>query len=220
MVGKLHPHVDSVSCPSSQCSVAYQVPALLHASIRPAPRPTPTSSTRLRDYLGARPEQQDPLERLGLEAAPPPPRAEPSGATDEPESTPQRVLRALENAPPSSRDPDSAPPSSLKAAALPAQRGARSAAQRPLSESLTAAVRQLETGSPHQANGVAQYMATSVTSLGGLPAALRASQQRLVAGGRAGKAAASKAAGGAGANRMRSSFLQRPLLSVEDLLYC
>ncbi len=180
----------------------------------------PPRFSRLRDYLGARPEQQDPLERLGLEAAPPPPRAEPSGATDEPESTPQRVLRALENAPPSSRDPDSAPPSSLKAAAPPAQRGSRSAAHRPLSESLTAAVHQLETGSPHQANGMAQYMATSVTSLGGRTGALRTSQQRQAAAGRAGKGAGSKAAAVGAANRLRSSFLQRPLLSVEDLLYC
>lgn len=186
--------------PTSLC------PSAAHPSIR-----------RLRDYLGARPEQQDPLERLGLEAAPPAPRAEPSAASDEPESTPQRVLRALENAPPSSRDPDSAPPSSLKAAAPPAQRGARSSAHRPLSESLTAAVHQLETGSPHQANGMAQYMATSVTSLGGL----RASQKGPPAAARASKGAGTGSKGaGASANRLRSSFLQRPLPQMEDLLFC
>ncbi|KAI7840142.1 hypothetical protein COHA_005925 [Chlorella ohadii] len=86
--------------------------------------------------------------------------------------------------------------------------------------SLTAAVHQLETGSPHQANGMAQYMATSVTSLGGRTGALRTSQQRQAAAGRAGKGAGSKAAAVGAANRLRSSFLQRPLLSVEDLLYC
>lgn len=125
-----------------------------HPPATPFPPPSPP---RLRDYLGARPEAADPLERLLLAQAPPPPGAEASVRSDEPDSTPQRVLRALENAPPSSVDPESAPPSGLKAPPPP---GGRSSAQRPLSDSLTAAVRQLETGSPHQANGVAQYLAT------------------------------------------------------------
>lgn len=51
----------------------------------------------------------------------------------------------------------------------------------------------------------------SVTSLGGAPAALRASQQRAAAAaGRTSQRAA---------NRTRSSFLQRPLVSAEDLFY-
>lgn len=72
----------------------------------------------------------------------------------------------------------------------------RGAVHRPLSLSL--AVDALSTGSPKQADGMAQYMATR--SLGAHP--LRASQQ--------GAALA--------AHRLRSSFLQRP--PADDIYSC
>lgn len=50
-------------------------------------QPPPLSVARLLDYLGTRPEQQDPLARVLDQELPPP---------FEPDSTPQRVLRALE----------------------------------------------------------------------------------------------------------------------------
>lgn len=165
---------------------------------RPSPAPI-RPPPRLRDYLGSRPEQADPLERV-LEPLPLP--------EDLLESTPQRVLRALENAPASSLDPDSQPPSApasdRKAAPPPPP---RSAAQRPLSQSLTAAVRTLAVGSPHQANGVAQYMATRA-STDGVP--LRASRHKLPGA----------AAPPASSHKLRSSFLQRPPAAAADLFSC
>lgn len=150
--------------------------------------PALSSPRRLRDYLGRRPEEADPLERVLCSSGS-------GGLPDELEnSTPQRVLRALENAPASSVDPDSAPPSSLKAPAPPAQR--------PLSQSLTAAVRTLAVGSPHQANGMAQFMATRSVDF----SELRGSQAKHA---RVGGASASA--------RLRSSFLQRPPAAAGDL---
>lgn len=152
---------------------------------------------RLVDYLGSRPEEGDPLERV----LDPPPLAQPA------DSPPGRVLRVLaENsmsslgeAETSSQEcsPDalarppaagSRPVSGIKAKALPGL------PPLPLADKLSAAVRQLAVGSPHTADGVAQYIATGAN--------LRASQQRLN-----------------GPHRLRSSFLQRPPAELADIFY-
>ena len=102
----------------------------------------------------------------------------------------ERSEHSVDDAP--ACDPASAPPGNLQ------RSGSGSMQPRlpplPLADKLSAAVRALDVGSPHTANGVAQYLATSTN--------LRASQQRLGA-----------------ATRLRSSFLQRPPAAVEDLYY-
>ncbi len=161
------------------------------------------------DYLGARPEQADPLARV-LDPAPLESLSPQSSARP-------RVLRSISNT--GSLDgPDSAPPSTLKSAC------------RPLSESLSLAVRALAVGSPRQADGVAQYLATGhqlrTSQQGAL--GLRASQQGAM-GLRASQqgplsAPAQKVApsqsqeqGQKRSGRARSSFLQRAPAAVEDL---
>lgn len=179
-------------------------PALPRRAGGSSPRCLPAAGPcrRLRDFLGERPEEQSPLARVLAPELPPP---------FEPDSTPQRVLRALENAPASSVDPDSAPPSSLKAACPPARGGST----RPLS--LSMAVETLATGSPRQADGVAQYMATKAPSAragGAAGSGARPSAQQQQPAG-----AARRGQGGA-AHRMRisrSSFLKRPLASAADI---
>ena len=100
----------------------------------------------------------------------------------------ERSEHSVDDAP--ACDPASAPPGNLQ------RSGSGSMQPRlpplPLADKLSAAVRALDVGSPHTANGVAQYLATSTN--------LRASQQRLGA-----------------ATRLRSSFLQRPPAAVDDL---
>lgn len=147
------------------------------------------------DYLGARPEEGDPLERV---LDPPPPADSPS----------RRVLRALaENSLSSLGEaetcsqecsPDaqvhlsaagSGPGSGIKAARAPP-----TLPPLPLADKLSAAVRQLAVSSPHTADGVAQYIATGGN--------LRASQQRL-----------------SGHHCLRSSFLQRPPAELADIFY-
>lgn len=107
-----------------------------------------------------------------------------------------------QNAPSSSADPDSAPPSTTKdvaaaAAAAPRARPPRGSAHRPLSLSL--AVEALAKGSPRQADGVAQYLATSVgrLSMGG-------------GGGKGPTMRASHPPPSAAQRASRSSFLKRP----------
>ena len=88
----------------------------------------------------------------------------------------------------------SGPPSSLKSARPPRPR---------LGNSLSLAVAELSSGSPHQADGVAQFMATAT------PSGLRASQQQQQLKESKEQAARSL--------RQRSSFLQRPPMSAEFL---
>ena len=140
------------------------------------------------DFLGGaagRPEAADPRARVLGESLLPssPPR--------------RRVLRSLG----SNTDAESfeglssGPPSSLKSARPP----------RPhLGASLSLAVAGLSSGSPHQADGMAQFLATAT------PSGLRASQQQEQLKESKEQAARSL--------RQRSSFLQRPPMAAE-LLY-
>lgn len=150
------------------------------------------------DYLGRRPEEGDPLERV---LDPPVPQLLPPA-----DSPPRRVLRALaENSLSSLGEvescsqecsPDAQP--DLAAAGSGLDSGVKPARvppalpPLPLADKLSAAVRQLAVGSPHTADGVAQYIATGGN--------LRASQQRL-----------------GGPHRLRSSFLQRPPAELADI---
>ena len=150
---------------------------------QPLPRFLPC---RLVDFLGGaagRPEAADPLARVLEEGLPP-------------SSPRRRVLRSLG----SNTDAESfegmssGPPSSLKSARPPRPR---------LGTSLSLAVAELSSGSPHQADGVAQFMATAT------PSGLRASQQQQQLKESKEQAARSL--------RQRSSFLQRPPMSAEFL---
>ncbi|KAL4458186.1 hypothetical protein ABPG75_013051 [Micractinium tetrahymenae] len=156
--------------------------------------------SRLVDYLGRRPEEGDPLERV-LDP--------PAQALAPPADSPhRRVLRALaENslsslgeADPSSQECSPDAPAGLLAAGSGPGSGIKAARPPPalpplpLADKLSAAVRQLAVGSPHTADGVAQYIATGGN--------LRASQQRL-----------------GGPHRLRSSFLQRPPAELADIFY-
>ena len=137
-------------------------------------------------HATANPASLCPLLCLHVPPPPPPTTTHAAGGLLEAE----RSEHSVDDAP--ACDPASAPPGNLQ------RSGSGSMQPRlpplPLADKLSAAVRALDVGSPHTANGVAQYLATSTN--------LRASQQRLGA-----------------ATRLRSSFLQRPPAAVEDLYY-
>ena len=187
-------------------------------STLPCPYTHPLRCSLLVDYAG------DPLARIldanfysldgegeggdGSDSAPTPsPSAarhhHPRGGAPGEEPPPRRVLRSLSNA--DSLDASMERPPSTSST-LPLPRGAASrsaAADAPLCDSLSLAVHALEVGSPHEADAMCQYMATK----GPLQSGVRASQQQQQ----------QTKMPGYNNSRLRSSFLQRPLVTADDL---
>ncbi|KAL4854869.1 hypothetical protein ACK3TF_004348 [Chlorella vulgaris] len=155
--------------------------------------------SKLRDFLGERPEQADPLYRV----LPPP------AAATSPESPSRRVLQALalaehENIADEAEAGSSAGGGGGGGSAPPT--GRKAAVRNPLLASLSMAMSQLAAGSPRQADGMAQFIATPSA----MP--LRASHPQPQPK-RASPLRASQQ------HKVRSSFLQRPPAAMEDLYY-
>ncbi|KAI3435636.1 hypothetical protein D9Q98_001695 [Chlorella vulgaris] len=155
--------------------------------------------SKLRDFLGERPEQADPLYRV----LPPP------AAATSPESPSRRVLQALalaehENIADEAEAGSSGGGGGGGGSAPPT--GRKAAVRNPLLASLSMAMSQLAAGSPRQADGMAQFIATPSA----MP--LRASHPQPQPK-RASPLRASQQ------HKVRSSFLQRPPAAMEDLYY-
>jgi hypothetical protein len=163
------------------------------------PPPPCPPTLRRRDLLGERPPQADPLYRV----LPPP------AAATSPESPSRRVLQALalaehENIADEAEAGSSAGGGGGGGSAPPT--GRKAAVRNPLLASLSMAMSQLAAGSPRQADGMAQFIATPSA----MP--LRASHPQPQPK-RASPLRASQQ------HKVRSSFLQRPPAAMEDLYY-
>lgn len=160
--------------------------------------------SRLRDFLGVRPEQADPLERV-LEAP---------VSSVSPESPSRRVLQALALAGNDSVDDGSSVSSDAKGGSAPPT--VRKGRRNPLLASLSLAVSQLAEGSPRQADGMAQFIATPSTLHPTTSAhPLRASHPQPQP-----KRASPLRASQHSRLSTRSSFLKRPPADMVDLYRC
>lgn len=165
---------------------------------------SPTALPRLRDFLGVRPEQADPLERV-LEAP---------VSSVSPESPSRRVLQALALAGNDSVDDGSSVSSDAKGGSAPPT--VRKGRRNPLLASLSLAVSQLAEGSPRQADGMAQFIATPSTLHPTTSAhPLRASHPQPQP-----KRASPLRASQHSRLSTRSSFLKRPPADMVDLYRC